>query len=52
MTPLSAKSLQITNGEHKAILEIRELFAAGTFRHDPGLDLKKPDGFNMNVMLE
>lgn len=44
---LSPSELGITQAEHKALLEIRDLFAAGTFKHDPDFDLDKPDGFNM-----
>jgi hypothetical protein len=45
---LSATSLQITPGEHRALLEIRDLFAKGVFKHDPDLEADKPDGFNMD----
>jgi hypothetical protein len=47
---LSAQGLHITPAEHKAILEIRGLFASNTFHHDPDLDLEVPDGFNMNII--
>jgi len=49
---LSAAALLIRPAEHKAILEIRELFAKGVFVHDPDLELAKPDGFNMNIPLD
>jgi hypothetical protein len=49
MVVLSAQALHITPAEHKAALEIRELFAKDVFTHDPDLDLEKPDGFNMNI---
>lgn len=45
---LSAQALEITPSEHRALLEIRGLFAAGTFQHDPSGDAEHPDGFNMN----
>lgn len=45
---LSAEALHIRPEEHRAILEIRELFAKGTFHHDPRAEADKPDGFNMN----
>jgi hypothetical protein len=45
---LSAAALKITSGEHRALLEIRELFAKGTFKHDPDSEADHPDGFNMN----
>jgi hypothetical protein len=46
---LSAKALQVTAGEHQALLEIRELFASGKFKHDPDNYAEHPDGFNMNA---
>lgn len=49
---LSAASLGITEAEHKAALEIRELFAAGTFTHDPEGAVDLPNGFNMNFPLD
>ncbi|TYO65460.1 hypothetical protein FXV83_16120 [Bradyrhizobium hipponense] len=45
---LSAPALRITAGEHRALLEIRDLFAKGVFKHDPALEADKPDGFNMD----
>ncbi|WP_029081194.1 hypothetical protein [Bradyrhizobium sp. th.b2] len=45
---LSAEALRIPRAEHRALLEIREHFAAGTFHHDPRNDADRPDGFNMN----
>jgi hypothetical protein len=45
---LPAAALEITSGEHRALLEVRELFAKGTFKHDPNSDVEHPDGFNMN----
>jgi hypothetical protein len=45
---LSAAALQITNGEHRALLEIRDHFANGVFKHDPNSDAEHPDGFNMD----
>jgi hypothetical protein len=52
MLVLSAQALQIKPAEHKAILEIRELFAKDVFVHDPDLELAKPDGFNMNIPMD
>jgi hypothetical protein len=45
---LSANNLAITEAEHRALLEVRDLFAKGTFRHDPSAAAEHPDGFNMN----
>ncbi|WP_439357907.1 hypothetical protein [Bradyrhizobium sp. DASA03007] len=45
---LSAQALEITPSEHRALLEIRGLFATGTFKHDPSGAAEHPDGFNMN----
>jgi hypothetical protein len=45
---LSANALQITKGEHRALLEIRNLFANGVFKHDPDSNADHPDGFNMD----
>jgi len=45
---LSALALNISPAEHRALLEIRGLFAAGTFKHDPSGAAEHPDGFNMN----
>jgi hypothetical protein len=45
---MSAKALRITSGEHRALLEIRDLFAKGVFKHDPNSDADHPDGFNMD----
>lgn len=45
---LSAAALKITAGEHRALLEVRNLFANGTIKHDPDSDVDHPDGFNMN----
>ena len=48
---LSPDRLGILPYEHKALLEIRGLFAAGKFWHDPDSELLKPDGFNMNTIV-
>jgi hypothetical protein len=48
---LSAARLGIAPYEHKAALEIRELFASGKVWHDPDLENLKPDGFNMNTVV-
>ncbi len=45
---LSAAALGITDAEYKALLEIRGLFANGTFHHDPAGEADLPNGFNMN----
>ena len=52
MNVLSADALGIRPTEHKALLEVRGLFANNVFHHDPDVDLEKPDGFNMNVSFE
>jgi hypothetical protein len=52
MTVLSHKALGITQAEHRALLEIRELFAGDQFHHDPGQCLDRPNGFNMNVAMD
>jgi len=44
---LSATALRITPGEHRALLEVRDMFAKGTFKHDPHGDADHADGFNM-----
>lgn len=48
---LSAEGLRITQAEHSAILEIRDLFAKGVFKHDPHGDVDKPDGFSMDAAI-
>jgi hypothetical protein len=45
----SAQELRITPAEHKAALEVREMFAKNKFHHDPDLIVEEPNGFNMNV---
>jgi len=45
---LSAEALHIRPEEHRALLEIRELFARNVFHHDPRANAERPDGFNMN----
>jgi hypothetical protein len=45
---LSAAALDIDDAEHRAMLEIRELFANGIFHHDVDAEADKPDGFNMD----
>jgi hypothetical protein len=45
---LSAAELRIHPAEHRALLEIRELFSNGIFHHDPGAEADQPDGFNMD----
>jgi len=49
---LSGKALGITETEHAAMLEVRELFASGKLYHDKGCELMKPNGFNMNVCVD
>lgn len=49
---LSAFELGISDAEHRALLEIRELFAAGNFKHDPEFDRDNPNGFNMAQVEE
>lgn len=44
---MSANNLAITEAEHRALLEIRGHFAAGTFRHDVEMEADQRDGFNM-----
>ena len=51
-TVLSPDRLGIKHYEHRALLEIRGLFASNTFIHDPDQCVDKPDGFNMNVSLD
>jgi hypothetical protein len=48
---LSHKALGITEAEHRALLEVRELFAKGTFHHDAQKEFNRPDGFNMDCHL-
>ena len=45
---LSPTALGISQSEHTAMLEVREQFASGVFRHDPEADADKPNGFNMD----
>jgi hypothetical protein len=48
MPVLSASALQIMPAEHKAILEIQDLFANGVFHHDAEAEADNPNGFNMD----
>ncbi|WP_315729873.1 hypothetical protein [Bradyrhizobium sp. SZCCHNRI2010] len=48
---LSAFQLGITPAEHKALLEVRELFANGAFHHDWNQDHDRPNGFNMECFF-
>jgi hypothetical protein len=48
---LSADRLGIKPYEHQALTEIRESFANRIFYHDRDIEMLKPDGFNMNVIL-
>ncbi|MGX9944934.1 hypothetical protein ACTG4Q_20950 [Bradyrhizobium denitrificans] len=48
---LSPAALRITDGEHRALREIRDLFANGVFKHDPHADVDKPDGFSMDAAI-
>jgi hypothetical protein len=47
---LSATAIRITAGEHRALLEIRDLFAKNFFKHDPHGDADYPEGFNMDYV--
>ncbi|WP_316200975.1 MULTISPECIES: hypothetical protein [unclassified Bradyrhizobium] len=49
---LSADALQIMPAEHKALLEVRELFANGAFHHDHEMNFGQPNGFNMECLFD
>jgi hypothetical protein len=48
---LSAKALGISQTEHSAALEVRELFVSGKLHHDKDIENLAPNGFNMNAMV-
>ena len=48
---LSHNELRITDAEHRALREVRELFASGAVQHDHDKDYDKPNGFNMDCHL-
>ncbi|MGJ4953113.1 hypothetical protein [Bradyrhizobium sp. HKCCYLS20291] len=49
---LSADALQIKPAEHKALLEVRELFANQAFHHDHEMNFDQPRGFNMECLFD
>ncbi|MGJ4945138.1 hypothetical protein ACQR1W_31575 [Bradyrhizobium sp. HKCCYLS1011] len=49
---MSAEALGVKPAEHRALLEVRELFANNAFHHDWNQDFDRPNGFNMNCLFD